>query len=250
MWKFLLLGVLLLALVPTVVSADTTADITITAYGYVGVGAPSNLVLTYISDYEIGITWTKGPDAINTMIRVEWGSTPEDRNDGYLVYYGNATSTIHWTSVATALDITHYRAWSQSVNGTWEEIGISTEASFMSLTILFIAVLILGIALFIAAFRWKDMLLSYAAALTWMAIGFWWIIGDLTNFGLSQSWSQILVFVPFILAFSVLLRLMNTEITSEAKGRKWTEWGPAPREEVSNRRVEYRDMLRKRLGGR
>ena len=117
----------------------------------------------------------------------------------------------------------------------------------MSVSFLFAILVILGLVLFIAAFRWKDMLLSYAAALTWMAIGFWWIIGDITNFGLGDPWVQILVFIPFVLAFTVLLRLMNTEIVNESKGRRWTEFGATPKDDKPDRRTEYRDLLRARI---
>ena len=128
---------------------------------------------------------------------------------------------------------------------------------FMSLSFLFLSLVGLAFGLLVIAFRWKDMLLSYAAALTWMAIGFWWILGDITNFGLDDSWSKILIFVPFILAFTVLLNLMNTEIRMEARGgqgsrgsqstQSWTERGASPRRREVNRTVEYRKMLRKRL---
>ena len=117
------------------------------------------------------------------------------------------------------------------------------------MSFLFTIIVVLGLVLFIAAFRWKDMLLSYSAALTWMAIGFWWIIGDITNFGLTDPWVQILVFIPFILAFTVLFRLMNTEIKMESQGKSWTEMGAPPKEQTADRRLEYRKKLRKRLRG-
>jgi len=250
MWRGLLLLLLLLFIVPqgVVLAGNLTdyTDITVTARGYVG-AAPSGLTVAYISDYEVGLNWTKGVDIENTMIRVDWGRTPTSRTDGYLLYYGNATSYLHFTSIATGTAPIHYALWNQRADGMWVEDSTTAEVSFMSLTVLFVATLILGLALFIAAFRWKDILLSYAAALTWMAIGFWWIVGDLTNFGLSEDWSRILVYVPFVLAFSVLLRLWNTEIKMESKGKSWTEWGPAPKGEPSNRRLEYRKMLRERI---
>ena len=249
MWKFcFVLFAVLVFLVPSIVEASTTAEVTVTARGYVG-EAPSGLIITYISDYELGVSWTKGPGANITMVRAAHGRPLTGRTDGFVVYNGTGNSTVFWTSNIGIVGPLHFGAWSQT-NGLWEEIGTSAEGNFMSMSFLFAILVALGLGLFIAAFRWRDMLLSYSAALTWMAIGFWWIIGDLTNFGLSEPWSRILVFVPFVLSFSVLLRLMNVEIRTEAKGKSWTEMGPTPRGEVPNRRSEYRDMLRKRIGGR
>lgn len=87
---------------------------------------PEGLTLTYISDAEIGITWTKGADAEYTMIRAKYGSVPEDRNDGYLVYYGDLEYCSD-TGVIIEETITpiYYRAWSENINNVWEETGIS-----------------------------------------------------------------------------------------------------------------------------
>jgi len=252
MWRGLLLLLFLLVLAPqgVVFAGNLTdyADITVTAAGYVGT-APSNLTVTYISDYEVGLEWIPGTYN-TTMVRVAYGRPVEDTDDGVEVYVGNATSTSFWTSNVGVVGPLYFRAFSQDKFGNWEPFGTTAEGDFMSMSFLFTILVVLGLVLFIAAFRWKDMLLSYAAALTWMAIGFWWIIGDISNFGLEDPWVQILVFIPFILSFTVLFRLMNTEIRHEAQGKSWTEMGAAPRESNPNRRLEYRDMLRKRIGGR
>lgn len=58
---------LTLLLLPSSVSASTSAEVAVTATGYV-CGAPGGLTLTYISDYEVGISWTKGEDAVNTTV--------------------------------------------------------------------------------------------------------------------------------------------------------------------------------------
>ena len=250
MWRYiaaaLLVVVGLLLSTPAVVQADSSAEVVVTAVGYI-VGVPGPLTLTYINDSEIGLSWTKGEGAKNTLIMRCFGRYPEDREDGVQVYYGEGTSTSDWYSVALSLPA-YYRAWSQKADGAWEEIGTTGEGSFMSQSFLFIGLLALGFGLFVAAFRWKDMLLSYAAALTWLAIGFWWILGDITNFGIGESWVQILMFIPFILAFTVLLRLMNTEITEEAKGGKsWKSWGQPPKEKKVPRRETYRETLRGRI---
>lgn len=247
MWRVcLLILVIFLACIPGEAGASTTAEITVTAQGYVG-EAPGGLTLTYISDYEVGVNWTKGVDANYTLIRGAYGRPVSGRTDGFEVYYGQGTNSTFWTSNVGIVGPIYLKAWSQNVWGAWEEIGATAEGNFMSMSFLFGILVILGLVLFIAAFRWKDMLLSYAAALTWMAIGFWWIIGDISNFGLSDPWVQILVFIPFILAFTVLLRLMNTEIVSESKGKRWSEWGATPKEETPNMRDHYKKILRGRI---
>jgi len=247
MWKYCLLAVLLIFLIPTGIEASTTADVVVTAQGYIG-EAPGGLTITYISDYELGVSWTKAPDANSTMVRACYGRPVGDRTDGFEIYYGTGNTTAFWTSNVGVVGPIHLRAWSQRDDGMWEEIGTTAEGNFMSMSFLFLTLIVLGLVLFIAAFRWKDMLLSYSAALTWMAIGFWWILGDITNFGLSDPWVRILVFIPFILAFTVLLRLMNTEIIQESQGQKWTEWGSTPQRETPSRRESYRKALRKRIG--
>jgi len=249
MWKGCLILLLLVILAPVGVFADNLvsyANITVTAQGYTGT-APYGLTVTYISDYELEISWNKGYDTNVTMIRAAYGRPLIDRSDGFEVYTGNGTSTILWTPNVGLVGPIYLGAWSQSNSGVWEELGDKAEGNFMSVSFLFVALLILGLTLFIAAFRWKDMLLSYSSALTWMGIGFWWMAGGIDNFGLDQSWVRILVFIPFILSFAVLLRLMNTEIIMESKGKKWSEFGETPKEEAPSRREVYREVLRKRI---
>ena len=237
----------LLVLLPASVGAQDPdyADITVTAQG-VAVMPPQGFTVYYVSDYEIYIEWSVPASANNTLVRAAYGRPVEDRDDGFELYYGTGDNVTHWVSNIGTVGPIYYAAWSETA-GTWDEIGAVEEANFMSVSFLFAILVILGLVLFIAAFRWKDMLLSYAAALTWMAIGFWWIIDDITNFGLSDPWVQILVLIPFILAFTVLLRLMNTEIVNESKGQRWTDWGAKPTVDKPDRRTEYRRTLKERM---
>jgi hypothetical protein len=173
-WLIILgLLILSLALGATPVLANTSEDITVTATGYV-VGAPGGLTLTYISDYEVGISWTKGTDAVNTMVRAKYGSAPTSRTDGYLVYYGDGTSASD-TGVSieeTAAPI-YYRAWSQNAGGLWEEEGISGffEGGGMTLIALF---------LFAGILSWLGMrsnfvLLRLMGGAGWLAMFIYWI---------------------------------------------------------------------------
>jgi len=114
----LIMGFLLL---PTPAKAENpVVNITVTGW----VVGETGLTVTWISDTEVRLDWTRGPSANATMIRVEIGSAPVDRNDGYLVYYGGGFS---FTDIVINLDLigayVYYGAWSQNEDGNWEETG-------------------------------------------------------------------------------------------------------------------------------
>ena len=217
--------------------------------------APGNLVLTALGGSSVGINWTKAVDtnADTTLVRGFSGGYPEDKEAGWLVYNSTGTYTTDSHGLSFDLENPYYRLW--SYNGTAGFSTDYTEGSIGGESMFFMGILALGLVLFLASFKWRDILLSYSAALTWMAIGFWWILGGLANFNLDDLWVKILIFIPFILAFTVLLRLMNTEIRHEASGgaggsrttQSWTTRGATPKTRQVNRTVEYRKMLRKRL---
>lgn len=167
MWKWLVVCAILITavLIPTSALAGTTADVTITATGIV-VGAPGGLTLTYISDYEVGISWTKGTDAENTMIRAAYGRTPGSRTDGYLVYYGPGDGQEEIISdTGVSLDETatpvYYRAWSQNASGGWENEGVSGFIEGIGVTTIAFIILALGV---VGIAMWKKHLLLYLVA--------------------------------------------------------------------------------------
>lgn len=243
LWNLLLLLVLSAPLlVGTPVQAATSVNITITAVGFI-CGAPGDFTLTYVTDNEVDISWVKGEDAENTLVRAAFGHVPASISDGYQVYYGTGTScTDNAIDLATP-SIVYYRAWSRNAGGVYASLFASGDTGgFMSISFLFMTLSIIGLVLFLAAFRWKDMLLSYAAFFWWIALGFWWMMGDIENFGMDETWVQILVWLPFILAFSVILRLMNTEITHESRGHSWKSWGKEPTRK-SSAYEDYRTQL-------
>jgi len=152
-WLLLLLLVPISIVIPTAVMADTSADVTITASGYV-CGAPGGFTITYVNDYELRLDWSVGDDAVNTMVRAAYGRFPEDITDGYQVYYGNGTTTTDDATSLAAPDIVYYRAWSQNVAGLWNEVSYGEDDSgdIMSVSFLFIAwvslaIFLLGLAL-------------------------------------------------------------------------------------------------------
>lgn len=173
MWKLICTIVLIILLVPSnVVLADTSDDITVTARGYVEEpGAPSGLTLTYISDYEVGISWTKGEGAENTMIRASYVRIPESRTDGYLVYYGDGESTSDTgVSLEESFMPVNYRAWSEDPEGVWEDFGVSDSFEGVGMTIFAVVAIIL--AFMVMGFVFKNGILFLASSLGWVLFAF------------------------------------------------------------------------------
>jgi hypothetical protein len=87
------------------------------------IGAPRDLVATYVSDNQVALDWTMGTSAANTTIMARFGEAPHDINDGYLVFDGQGTSandTIINFDVWEGndfLDAVYYRAWSRGYSG-------------------------------------------------------------------------------------------------------------------------------------
>jgi len=168
-WKWLIALIIVIAifLIPVSVLADTSASVTVTATGYV-VGAPGDFTLTYISDYEVGISWTKGADAVNTMVRAKYGSMPTSRTDGYRIYYGDGISAsdtgVNFDESAATV---YYRAWSENAGGLWEETGTSDSMESAIMTLLGILTFC-GIMSFIAL-RSSFFGLRLIAGMSWFA---------------------------------------------------------------------------------
>jgi len=152
------------------VRADTSADVTVTAVGYV-CDAPGGFTLTYISDYEVGISWVKGVDAENTMVRAAIGRLPTDRDDGWLVYYGDGTSTTGWTNMETLSEPVYYRAWSENAGGIWEETGASDYVEGIGMQL--IAFIALAVGLTIGGYALKRMPLCFGAGGAWLVMAFY-----------------------------------------------------------------------------
>lgn len=233
-WTGILVLSLALLLVPTAVQATTSAEVTITATGYV-CGAPGDLTLTYISDYEVGISWTKGPDAENTLVRARYGSVPESRTDGYLVYYGNGTNC---SDTGVSLDETvapiYYRAWSENVGGIWEESGISDFFEGGGMLLIGIVVIVLGLTAL--AFILKDALLHMVCVPAWSVLGIllW-----------NQNWPPGNAYLPTALVLlAISMALVNLVLTvNHYLGQRTA---PPTHDEIQSRyKKQIYDMTRK-----
>lgn len=231
------------------VLADTSAQVTITAVGWI-CGAPGDFTLTYVNDYEIQIDWTKGVDADKTMVRAAFGRVPEDISDGYQVYYGTGISCTDTALSMATPEIVYYRGFSQNAGGVWSSLFASGDTGgFMSASFLFLG--LIGIAAFLTWFASKrpEILIALAAGLTWLSLGFWLLLGDVTNLQLTDVWTQLLAWVFVVMTFVPVLTQMNVEIRREGKGHSWKTFGKEPKHE-SSAYEDYRDKLFLKTRGR
>ena len=116
----------------------------------------------------------------------------------------------------------------------------------------------LGLSGLITYFSLKNtnILLRMGAALSWLAMAFWAIYGTNTPFLMTDGYSLMMVAVMVIMALVPLVIHMDTEITREYKGLKWSERkskksldAMIKRDEPSvydKHRVELRSKLRRR----
>lgn len=173
MKKLLVILIGFIGLLPQPVSAATSVDITITAVGIV-IGAPGGFTLTYISDYEVGIDWTKADGAVNTMIRAAVGRYPTSITDGYLVYYGDGVTT---SDTGVSLDETaaavYYRAWSENADHVFSPVWAEGKMEGIGVVILGIAALMLvGLAALAVAWFNKTMIFAVIGIFVFMMTGF------------------------------------------------------------------------------
>jgi len=81
-----------------------------------------------VSDTRIDLSWAKGAGANRTMVRRETGGYPNDREDGFQVYFDTGTSA---SDIGlTPGTIYYYRAWSE-VTGSqqWSDSYVETTAT-------------------------------------------------------------------------------------------------------------------------
>jgi len=241
------LALLLVPLSPASVHADVLearVHITVSAWA---VGTPSGLILTYVSDYEVGIEWTKGIGAENTMVRGAVGRLPESITDGYLVYYGNGTSA---SDTGVSLDETvapvYYRAWSQNEAGGWELIGVSDSIEGVGMTLF--AVIALAVSMTGMGFWKSKSWLFILAGAAWFGLGAYGLFlqnaatGDLLWI---LGWiGLVAAIIMFIVAFSMWER--GEVPVRLSPGEAWDNELRAARQEVSDRKNAKLDRRARR----
>lgn len=140
-----------------------------TSYVPVALFPPTSLVLTMVSDNEVYIDWAMGSGACYSMVRGAVGRVPEDRTDGYLVYYGSATNTTDWVD----LNVQHvyYRVWSQACSEAWEDEGISDSIGGVNLRQIIFLILALVPTIGMFALKSGRKILGFIAAGGWLLLG-------------------------------------------------------------------------------
>jgi hypothetical protein len=171
----LLLPLLLIWLlsIGVALAGNPTDVITINAYGYI-VASPSNLVLTKVSDHQIDVSWVKGWDAANTMVRAKYGVIPTDVGDGYQVYYGAGSSASDFSVNLELSDSTiYYKAWSQRVDGVYEGSIFGIYNSIRGVGMVLIAFLLLALIPTVISFIVKNgkLALTILGMIGWILLG-------------------------------------------------------------------------------
>ena len=259
-WLWLVAVIPVSITMPVIVEADNSAEITVTAVGYV-CAAPGGFTLTYITDYEVGISWIKGAGADNTIIRAAIGRIPENREDGWLVYYGDGTNTTSWTNMETLSDPVYYRAWSQNAGGIWEEVGASDYVEGISMQLL--AFLIAAIGLTIGGYWLKNIPLVYGAGGVWAVLaGYSYQKAVTVDFGTWDTfgmlfWIAIAMIIVCMVEPMILRRSRATGLAEEVADLTEEETEAQSfnkqREEMDKRKGMYRSRrteLRERANNR
>lgn len=73
------------------------------------------------------------------------------------------------------------------------------------------------------ALKNSNILLRMGAAISWLAMAFWSIYGTDTPFLMTDGYSLMIVAVMVIMAFVPLVIHMDTEISREYNGMRWSE---------------------------
>ena len=136
---------------------------------------PTNFTVTQIGIDTANATWTTGVGASETYIRVNIGSAPTDRTEGYLFYVGNGT----WADDSgLALEVSEYcySAWGFDGNATYSDDYVSDCVGGAGMTALGIGVTSLGLiiaalGLTIAMFVTRNQLLGFPCLIFWAILG-------------------------------------------------------------------------------
>ena len=182
---FIAMGLLVVtSLLGAPIIADPSQNVTVTGAPFTGV---EGLTVTKISDTLMKIEWSAGVDVNNTLIEMKYGTYGTARDDGYDVYFGNATSCNDtFVSLNDIFAAIYYTAWWQDYNGTWspisaqgnwgEEIveGVADSLGEMATAASLMASVLFSIAILVIALWRKHAFLYLMAAPVTMTFGWYW----------------------------------------------------------------------------
>ena len=186
--------VLLLILIPTVVSADTSEYVVITANPAGNESCPSDFTITVVSLYEIELDWTPavgGNTTGTTLIRAAYGRAPENTDDGFVVYNDSGNSTTHWINTEFIGVDVYYKVWAETDTGytTCYAAGSITGGEAVAAigsNIGLLAFLVFTAGMTISTYAIKRTVLAFIAAGAWAILAFY-------VFSMSESTSPIAI---------------------------------------------------------
>jgi hypothetical protein len=109
-------------------SATSTITVTNTPFYSSVLYPPSNLLVTYVNDSDLLVSWDLGNEAANTEIIANYNHYPTTRTDGYVLYDSTGTSVDDISVNLNEYWGNYYvSAWSQGANGIWTTEYISAE---------------------------------------------------------------------------------------------------------------------------
>ena len=76
--------------------------------------------------------------------------------------------------------------------------------------------------------------MGVADFLLWIGLAVYMFLDSDAIFGIDETYYIFFVYVYIILAIGSLLSLMDTQITKEKDGIKWTEFGARPKDKTTN----------------
>jgi len=118
---------------------------------------PTNLTATYVNENEITLAWTSGAFAEFTMVRANYGTAPENIEQGYCVYYGAGNTTVDNIVELNLRDATiHYSAWSENTTMSWSDDYATASVENLGMSDFvdaFLPIIIVSLILIIAHWR-------------------------------------------------------------------------------------------------
>jgi len=253
MKKWFILLIILMSLVypGKQVLANDSSEVQVYATPACGI---LNLTAVYVNDRRIDLSWEVSAGIANTMVRVDFGSFPTDRNDGYEVYYGPDLSCSDTTIDLASFETPFYRAWGQLGSGSWVESNNWLEVLFMSSSWLFISLIVLALGATGLSFWRRSIVLSMGAAMGWTTLGLLLLTTTviLGQYLISEGWVRVLAFLFFSMAVGCLLWFVSgigkTKITmTNIKGQSWQMWGKPPKQGVIPRSKQVKERHKERL---
>ena len=196
-------------------------EVTVTASGIV-VQCPGGLVLDYVSDSQIQLSWVKAVGTNTSMVRGRFGQDVLSSSDGYLLYQGTDNVCMDDINVGTLYGTLYYRIYGIADDG---EISVcyasgDTGRNTMHITGSWLLLSLIGLCLGLSYLSLKVDLVLFRLApiLGWIALAFMFFT-NVFGTDIGDPWTTFVAFLFIVMAFAIMLLQMNSEVKHEAKGK-------------------------------